>query len=262
LIVKTRAVVLREIKYRDQSKLCTLFTREFGKLTVILKGGRNPKNRLSGIFTAGNLLDCVMYRKAEREVQLLSDASLLASPMFPEADMERFGALYRMIDLVNRTTERDEKNLQLFTLLETALREICRERGNFPLLYAWFLLRFISILGFEPELRSCVFTGRNLREALQECPSRGLRFIMNPGGLALPGNNLQEGGNNARSLTAETASLLLSLSTIRPAVLVESHAQPADTEFLLALLQDYSSLHLEQSATGRNRSIVNQILMK
>lgn len=85
---------------------------------------------------------------------------------------------------------------------------------------------------------------------------------MNPGGLALPGNNLQEGGNNARSLTAETASLLLSLSTIRPAVLVESHAQPADTEFLLALLQDYSSLHLEQSATGRNRSIVNQILMK
>ncbi|MDT9547015.1 MAG: DNA repair protein RecO [Chlorobium sp.] len=261
MIVKTRAVVLREIKYRDQSKLCTLFTREFGKLTVILKGGRNPKSRLAGIFTAGNLLDCVIYRKAERDVQLLSDASLLACPMVPEADMERFGALYRMIDLVNRTTERDEKNLPLFTLLETALREICRERGNFPLLYAWFLLRFISILGFEPELRQCIFSGCDLRESLQERPAEGLLFIMNPGGLALPGS-LPSGTSNARSLTAEAAALLLSLSTMRPTVPAETHAAPADTESLSALLQDYSSLHLEHSANGRNRSIVSQILMK
>jgi len=132
LIVKTRAVVLRETKYRDQSKLCTLFTREFGKLTVILKGGRNPKSRLCGIFTAGNLLDCVIYRKSEREVQLLSDASLLACPMLPGADMERFGALYRIIDMVNQSTERDEKTFSFLRCLKRH-SENCAANGKLSL---------------------------------------------------------------------------------------------------------------------------------
>jgi len=84
---------------------------------------------------------------------------------------------------------------------------------------------------------------------------------MNPGGLALPGS-APAGGSNARRLTPETAALLISLSTMAPSALGESTASPTDTELLSALLQDYCSLHLEQGGRGRNRSIVNQILMK
>ena len=59
MIVKTRAVILREIKYRDQSKICSIYTRDFGKMSVIIKGARNPKNRLSSLFNAGNVVDLV-----------------------------------------------------------------------------------------------------------------------------------------------------------------------------------------------------------
>ncbi|MEI6639879.1 MAG: recombination protein O N-terminal domain-containing protein, partial [Chlorobium sp.] len=81
MIVKTRSVILRETRYRDQSKICLLYTREFGKMSVIVKGARNPKNRLSSLFSPGNVVDIVLYKRDGREIQLVSDGNLVFSPM-------------------------------------------------------------------------------------------------------------------------------------------------------------------------------------
>ena len=124
MIVKTRAVILRETKYRDQSKICSVYTREFGKISVIIKGARNPKNKLSGLFSAGNVVDLVLYKKNSRDIQLVSDGNLILSPMVPAPDLDRFAVLYRIIDLVKQTTEHDEKNLSLFTLLAGTLEKL------------------------------------------------------------------------------------------------------------------------------------------
>ncbi len=176
MIVKTRAVILRETKFRDQSKICSIYTREFGKMSVIIKGARNPKNRLSGLFSAGNVVDLVLYKKSSRDIQLVSDGNLVLSPMVPAPDMERFAILYRIIDFVRHTTENDEKNLPLFTLLAGTLEQLYHPDGNFPQLYAWFLLRFVSVLGFQPSLQKCVFSGEELMPAVESIEADGALF--------------------------------------------------------------------------------------
>ena len=261
MIVKTRAVILRETKYRDQSKICSIYTREFGKMSVIIKGARNPKNRLSGLFSAGNVVDLVLYKKSSRDIQLVSDGNLVLSPMVPDPDMERFAILYRIIDFVRHTTENDERNVPLFTLLAGTLEQLYHADVNFQQLYAWFLLRFVSVLGFQPSLQKCVFSGEELLGAIKTLNLTELYFVMNPGGLALP-SAAGPGMAKKQLIPVRLAMLLSALADTRLPSGNSIKADPLDIEVLWNLLQDYCSLHFGHAKPSKNLSIISQILLK
>ncbi|MEI6756226.1 MAG: DNA repair protein RecO [Chlorobium sp.] len=261
MIVKTRAVILRETKYRDQSRICLLYTRDFGKISVIIKGVRNPKNKMSGLFSAGNVVDLVLYKKNNRDIQLVSDGNLVSSPMVPAPEMERFAVLYRIIDLFRQTMEGEEKNLPLFTLLAGTLEQLYRSDVNFRLLYTWFLLRFVSVLGFQPSLQRCVFSGEDLSEAVRRLKLTELYFVMNPGGLALPAAT-GEHSEKKQLLALPQARLLRTLALMHLPEGDSIMADPADIERVCALLEEYCLLHLQHTRSRKNLAIVSQILMK
>jgi len=258
VIVKTRAVVLRETKYRDQSKICLLYTREFGKMSVIVKGARNPKNKLSGIFSPGNILDLVLYKRNGRDIQLVSDGNLLRSPMVPAADLERFAILYRIIELIKQTTDGNEKNVPLFTLLAGTLEQLYRMQLDFKQLYAWFLLRFVSMLGFQPSLNRCVFSGEELLPAITAMRLSEIYFVMNPGGFAIPAAAGADFGRK-RLIPVRLVLLLQSLAAIRTPATLLAPTDAYDVDTLCELLQEYCALHLEHFRSVKNLAIVSQI---
>ncbi|MCF8383562.1 MAG: DNA repair protein RecO [Chlorobium sp.] len=261
MIVKTRAVVLREIKYRDQSKICTLFTREFGKITVILKGARNPKSRLSGKFSPGSVLDIVLYRKPNREVQLVSEGSLVHSPLTSEPHMERFAAMYRIVDMVSSAVDGEEKNLPLFELLEGTLEALYRTKNRFELLVAWFLLRLVSIMGFEPSLLRCVFSDQEIAPVVETMRLCELLFVMNPGGIALPGAALRRTAVQ-RAISPDAYRLLCDIAASPLSDLEGANAGETETTMLCSLLDEYCALHLEHVPRKRNVAVVAQMLSK
>lgn len=260
MIVKTRAVVLREIKYRDQSKICTLFTREFGKITVILKGARNPKNRLSGKFSPGSVLDIVLYRKPNRDVQLVSEGCMVHSPLASEPHMERFAAMFRIVDLVSSAVDGEEKNLPLFELLEGTLEALYRT-SRFELLVAWFLLRLVSIMGFEPSLLRCVFSDQEIAPAVEAMRLCELLFVMNPGGIALPGAALRRTAVQ-RAISPDAYRLLCDIAASPLSDLEGANAGETETAMLRSLLDEYCALHLEHAPRKRNLAVVAQMLSK
>lgn len=258
MIVKTRAVVLRETNFRDQSRICSLYSRDFGRLSVIIKGARNPKNRLCGLFSAGNILDVVIYRKSGRELQLASDATLVASPLMAEPDMERFAALYRIIDVVKQATAEHEHNPQLFTLLAATLQSLYQQGSNNLLLTAWFLLRLVSLLGFQPSLRQCVFSNHQLATEVVAMKLSELLFVMNPGGLALPAAGGISVGKQWRVPVA-LALQIAPLAEARTPADISLQVEDAELELLCAILYDYCAIHLEHTPKRRHLAITAQL---
>jgi DNA repair protein RecO (recombination protein O) len=259
VIVKTRAIVLREIRYRDQSKICTLFTREYGLQSVIIKGGRNPKSKLAGRFIAGTILDIVLYRKTTREIQLVSDGNLLFSPMVPQPDIERFGIMYRIIDMVSQSIDGQEKNIPLFSLISSVLEELYGTSNRFQLLYAWFLLNLVSLLGFEPSIHRCALSNEEITPAMLRENSTELSFLLNPGGVALPASKAFEKNEN-RPLPTAAYVLLSALSSTPLTLLKNIEADPHETDLLCKLLEEYCTLHLVHLPHKKNVAIVSQIL--
>jgi DNA repair protein RecO (recombination protein O) len=257
VIVKTQAVVLRDIKYRDQSKICLLLTREYGQITVILKGGRSMKSRTGMLFSPGNVIDTILYRKSTRDIQLASDASLILSPLSETPDLERFGVLFRVLDLVRYASAPEEKNVPLFSLLCLTIEQLCRASCNFEPILARFLLRLVSVLGFSPSLERCVFTNKELPDSINEMNLHELLFVHDSGGFALPGTAIVN-GNSIQRVSIGNYTYLRGLAATGKAPCPE--ASPETVATTCALLQEYCARHLERMPHRGHIDIVSRLM--
>ncbi|NTW52869.1 MAG: DNA repair protein RecO [Chlorobiaceae bacterium] len=257
MIVKTRAIVLREIKYRDQSKICLLMTREYGQVSVILKGGRSSKSRIGVLFSPGNIIDTVLYRKSTRDIQLASDASLVLSPLSSSPDLERFGVLYRVLDLARHSSGTEEKNLPLFTLLCTTIEQLCNKSDSFQPILAWFLLRLVGVLGFDPSIEQCVFSKEGLMSAINDHGLQELLFVHDPGGFALPGSS---GAFEASMQTVPVSRYLLIRALSASGVCSHPEASLPDVTAVCDLLHEYCSRHLDRMPHRKHLDIVSRLI--
>jgi DNA repair protein RecO (recombination protein O) len=257
VIVKTRAVVLRDIKYRDQSKICLLLTREYGQVSVILKGGRSAKSRTGPLFSPGNVIDAVLYKKGNRDIQLASDASLVLSPLSEAPDLERFSVLYRVLDLVRYASVPEEKNVPLFTITHVAIWRLCHASRDFQPILAWFLLRLVGVLGFTPSLDRCVFSNNDLLTSIEEMKLGELLFVHDPGGFALPGSAFVN-SVSIQTVPVSRYRFIRALAAAGHSPLPE--AAPDEVSAVTSLLQEYCSRHLDRMPHRKHLDIVSRLI--
>ena len=259
MLTKTRGLVLREIKFRDTSAVCALYTRDFGRVSVILKGGRNPKSRFSGLFSTGNLLEVVLYKGNNRNLFPVREARIIKSPMTPEPDMERFSAIYRLIDIVRNTTGNEEKNVHLFDVLARTIEMLCKPCRNTDTAVAWFLLRLVSNTGFEPSIEYCVLTGSRIMSVLEEKPESSLYLVYDPGGVALQSKAVLS-RQAGQPLPGSVYLLMSTIAGIGVESIDNIEISPGDSRMLCDILQNYCSMHSDYQTPGKNRKIISQLL--
>jgi len=155
MIVKTEAIVLKRINYGDTSRIVSLLTQDYGRLSVIAKGTRSPRSRLGPVLDTLNHLQVVVYKKEGKDLHLLSQCDLLTRFSRLTTDLHRLGCAMSVLDLVSASSHYDEDSTVLF---ETTLESLhAMDSGPDPysvLLY--FQTRLLSILGFQPDFFCCV----------------------------------------------------------------------------------------------------------
>ena len=68
-IAKTEAIVLKSMKYRETSKIVTFYTKQFGKITGLVKSARSAKNKFGSSLNLFSHIELVIYKK-EGKAQL------------------------------------------------------------------------------------------------------------------------------------------------------------------------------------------------
>jgi DNA repair protein RecO (recombination protein O) len=169
MIVKTEAIVLRTMRYRETSRIATLYTQEVGKISVIAKGARDGRSRLGGALQPMNHVGVLLYMKESRDLQLLTQCDI-ARP-FPglSTDLDRMAAAMAAVELTDAVTPAQEPNRGLFDLLSSTLDAVShatKQPGN--ALY-YFELQLLAIIGFRPDMRICT----NCRKQVEPRAGRG-----------------------------------------------------------------------------------------
>ena len=70
--IKTQALVLNSIKWKDSSRIVTLFTHQQGRIKVIVHGAAREKSRFRGKLETLNLLECLIAYRKSRSLQVLT----------------------------------------------------------------------------------------------------------------------------------------------------------------------------------------------
>ncbi len=158
-IVKTEAVVLSKINYGDTSSIVSLYTKEHGKLSAIVKGARRPSSKIGLLFDPVNHLQVILYTKASRDVQLISNADLLNHFPHIREDLDKLKYAYSALELVKKLTPDHETNDKLFRGLIRIL-SLLNSSNDAPVInFLKFFLFILTDIGYQLQLDVCVSCG-------------------------------------------------------------------------------------------------------
>ena len=120
-IVKTRAIVLRTLRMGETSSLVTLYAQECGKLKAMARGSRKPKSRFGAALGLMTEVQAVCYIKETRDLQTLSECTLLRPAPDLSQSLERLSFGSAACELVDRLTIEGEGNPRLYQCLAGVL---------------------------------------------------------------------------------------------------------------------------------------------
>lgn len=217
MIISTEAVVLRTMKYRDSSRIATLYTRSSGKMSVIAKGARERASRFGGPLDVLGYVSVVLYHKEHRTLQLLTRCDLHRPFRRLSEDIDRMAAALAVVELLDAVTHDEEENPALFELLVATLDAVETAARNAPSARFFFELHLLAALGFRPNFTACLQCGAPLGPPAES--GDPARYTLNPaaGGIACA-------DCTAKGAGAETVSA----GTLRSLQLLQSLDDPHD----------------------------------
>ncbi len=154
-ILKAKAICIKKMDYGDSSKIATLYTAEYGKISVIIKSGRNKNSKIGAIVDIFNLVEIVYYNKQSRAIQLLTQADLIDFFPYIKSEMELLKYSSAILELFNELVHEGESNPLLFSGLQKILKLINTHSENPQVLFIKFLIFFIKELGYEINFNQC-----------------------------------------------------------------------------------------------------------
>lgn len=250
MIVRTDAIVLKSMRYRDSSKIVTLYTRSFGKVSVVAKGARDIKSKFGGSLEPMTYISVVFYKKPHRELHLLSHADILEEYHVLHTEYENLSFGYAVVDLLNAVMHGEEEHPAVFHLLQETLRTIDTGTKNLINVFYWYEMRLAALLGFAMGLDRCGVCGTPIREG------SGIRAGFNP----VQGSVIDErcGGNTDRwiPLSLSSASILRQLSQVAIEGSMSLEMSDASGKEIDSILRAHFGAHIETTRRMKSLRII------
>jgi DNA repair protein RecO (recombination protein O) len=168
---KATAIVLRTADWSESSRIATFWTREFGKVRALAKGGRRLKSAFENALDLLTVCSIVFLRKSPGTLDLLTEAQVVQR--FPRLrdDLDALYAGYYVAELLGDWTEEYDPHPALYDEALETLRglghrpapgEPPAETGPRVMRFEMALLRE---LGYNPALDVCAVCGGELDRA-------------------------------------------------------------------------------------------------
>src|SRR5437763_12332122 len=121
---KATALVLRTTDWSETSRIATLWTREFGKVRALAKGGRRLRSNFESALDLLTLCSIVLIRKSSGSLDLLTEAQVVQR--FPRLrdDLTALYAAYYVAELLADWTEENDPHTALFDEAVAVLRDL------------------------------------------------------------------------------------------------------------------------------------------
>jgi DNA repair protein RecO (recombination protein O) len=227
------ALVVRGTDWSETSRITTLFTREFGKVRGLAKGGRRLKSSFDVAFDLLTVCRVVFLRKAHGGLDLLTEAQM--AERFPalRATLPALNAGYYVAELLSDGTQDYDPHPDLFDAAVATLRAlgVPPERASPPGpgdhppsptgvvadLVTRFELVWLKGLGYSPRLDVCTGCGKAVPEGVPRVwfsPASG-GVVCTPCGPANP-DRRPLSGDALRVLAALAADRPTDLGVVRP----------------------------------------------
>ncbi len=151
MLVKTRGIVLNNIKFRESSIITKVYTEQLGLQSYIVNGVRKKgSGSRIALFQPFTLLDMVVYTSPKGGLTRISEYKSAYPFSSIPFDIRKSSIMLFLSEVVTKTIKEEEENPQLFHFLFEAIILFDEQQEHFENFHLVFLLRLSHHLGFGP----------------------------------------------------------------------------------------------------------------
>ncbi len=151
--IKTQAIVLNKVDFKDNDRVLTLFSAQEGKISASCKGVKKQNSKLrasSEVFAFGTY---VLAESKGRYTVTGYDSIDSFFELREDFDRLTLGVLF--LKICEKSISQGEGNYELFSLLINCLHKL-REPSVHPgFVASVFLLKYACIMGYQPQTDAC-----------------------------------------------------------------------------------------------------------
>jgi len=160
-IHKTEAIVLNRRDFRETSVIADFYTRDFGKVSGILKGIRTEPAKFASKVEPFSHNEIIFYRKVNSSLHLVSQADVLDNFDMVRQDISKMGMASYLAEFLGMVMPLEEKNEEVFDLSIACLKEL-KLSPNPEKVMTIFKIKMLALSGFKPHFDSCVSCGNRI----------------------------------------------------------------------------------------------------
>lgn len=150
---RVHGIVIRSMDYGEGNKIITLFTREQGKMSVVVRGAKKVKSRYGSsaqLFTYG---DYLFFRSGQ--LGTLNHSEILEPFHKIREDLHMAAHASYLAELTDRMLGDQEGQPFLFDQLKASLQAI-QDGKDVQIIDHLYEMKMLMYAGYTPELNSCV----------------------------------------------------------------------------------------------------------
>ncbi len=153
---KSEAIVLQTFNWSESSRTVVFFTRDFGKLALVDKGGRSLKSKRGRLLPFARL-ELTFYSSEKETRDYMAEIELVeAYSLDKEGALGRLAYASAACELLNLLLPEKQAQEGLYEYLCSYLKFVNEtDRQYLPSLFLTFFLRTLSQLGYHPSLGFC-----------------------------------------------------------------------------------------------------------
>jgi DNA repair protein RecO (recombination protein O) len=151
MLEKSKGIVLHQIKHTDSGIIAQIYTRNFGRKSLMIKGIRSKKKSKQVIFFQPLfILDLEIYFKPSREIHLLKEFSVSYTPTDIPFNVVKSCVALFLGEVLYATLKEESPQKDLFDFIENSIIFFDKCTGGIANFHISFLTRLTKFLGFEP----------------------------------------------------------------------------------------------------------------
>lgn len=162
-MIKDYGIVIRERRFMDSSKIITLLTKRYGKITVMSKGAMRPKSK--------NLCSTCLFCNSEfvlykgKEFYYISSSNVVELFYSLRKSASNYASASYICELCDKLLIEGEEYGIIYEMMVEAFRTLERDESIWEVLVPAFQIKLASLLGYRPSLSNCVICDKRLDTA-------------------------------------------------------------------------------------------------
>ncbi len=161
----SEAIVLGRRNFGEADRILSLYTKNFGRISIIAKGARRPKSRKRGH------IEVFSYLKFQAAVGhgmgIMTEAEIIDDFKEIRTSLKKISLAYYIAEVVGKITHEDESNIILFDLILDVFKKLKNKKRLKELRFD-FVSKLLVLMGYFPEGEVVDHLDEKLEEVIEK----------------------------------------------------------------------------------------------